>query len=107
MHVELGWAILVAIAGWRLIFSQRWLPRTWMIMIGVAILFVWGAASVPGLWFGGLRDFSYAALQFAAILVVWTGLVARAIAVNQSEKKTAATAPRRPAKSPSECSRRG
>ena len=94
-HLLYGAAILVAIFGWRMVVTPRWLARTWLVGMGGAMLFVWGVVSVPGLWFGGLRDFSYAALQFAAILVVWTGLVARAIAVNQSE----ATAPTAPATS--------
>ena len=80
-HLLYGAAILVAIAGWRTIVSERWFARTWLIAVGVGVLFVWGVASVPNVWFGGLRDFSYAALQFAPMLVMWMALVARAISV--------------------------
>ena len=84
-HLLYGGALLVAIGGWRIIVSDRWLPRTWVVAMGLGVLFVWGAVSVPGVWFGGLRDFSYAALQFAPILVMWTALVARAIAIGETQ----------------------
>jgi hypothetical protein len=84
-HLLYGAAILVAIGGWRTIVSERWFARTWLIAMGIGVLFVWGVTSVPGIWFGGLRDFSYAALQFAPMLVMWMALVARAISVRDPE----------------------
>jgi hypothetical protein len=90
-HLLYGAAILVAIAGWRVIISDPWLPRTWLIAAGIGVLFVWGTVNVQGLWFGGLRDFSYAALQFAPMLVMWIALVGRAIALN--DRDTASDAP--------------
>ena len=99
-HLLYGGAILVAIAGWRIILSERWLPRTFLIAMGLVVLLVWGTVAVPGLWFGGLRDFSYAALQFAAMLVMWTALVARAVAVDQTNPEptvTETTVPSEPA----------
>lgn len=91
-HLLYGAAILVAIAGWRTIFNEEWFARTWLIAMGVGVLFVWGVVSVPGIWFGGLRDFSYAALQFAPMLVMWMALVARAISVRDPQT-TIATSP--------------
>ena len=84
-HLLYGAAILLAVAGWRTIITERWLARTWMIAMGIGVLFVWGVASVPGVWFGGLRDFSYAALQFAPMLVMWMALVAHAISVRDPQ----------------------
>ena len=88
-HLLYGAAILVAIVGWRFIVTPAWLARTWAIGMGLAVLFIWGALTVPGLWFGGLRDFSYAALQFAPMLVLWTALVARSLAVPRVDAQAA------------------
>ena len=79
-HLLYGFAVLVALAGWRRIMSPPWLPRTWLVLMGLGFLFVNGALSVPGYWYGGLRDFSYAALQFAPVLLLWTAVAARALA---------------------------
>ena len=80
-HLLYGASILVAVLGWRFIVAPSWRARSWLVGMGVVVLFVWGAVAVPGIWFGGLRDFSYAALQFAPILVLWTALAARAMAI--------------------------
>ena len=79
-HLLYGVAVLVALAGWRRILSPPWLPRTWLVLMGLGFLFVNGALSVPGYWYGGLRDFSYAALQFAPVLLLWTAFAARDLA---------------------------
>jgi hypothetical protein len=95
-HLLYGVALLVATIGWRYVFSPPWLARTWMIAMGVGLLFVWGVVSLPGIWYGGLRDFSYAALQFAPLLVYWTAVAARAAAF-PGQQQAVATAPEVPA----------
>ncbi len=79
-HLLYGVALLVGIAGWRFLLGPSWLARTWIVATGLGLLFVWGVLALPGVWYGGLRDFSYAALQFAPIIVLWTALAARAVA---------------------------
>jgi hypothetical protein len=79
-HLLYGAALLVGLAGWRYLISPPWLTRTWVICMGLGLEFAWGALSLPGIWYGGLRDFSFAALQFAPLLVLWIALAARAVA---------------------------
>jgi hypothetical protein len=79
-HLLYGVALLVAIVGRRYLLSPLWLPRTWIIGMGLGLLFVCGVLAVPGIWYGGLRDLSYAALQFAPLLVLWIALAARVAA---------------------------
>jgi hypothetical protein len=79
-HLLYGIALLVAVIGWRHIVSPRWLARTSIIFMGIGLVFICGATSLPGYYGGGLRDFSYAALQFAPLLVLWIAMAARAVA---------------------------
>jgi hypothetical protein len=95
-HLLYGVALLVAIIGWHYVMSPLWLARTWIIGMGLGLLFVWGALSLPGFWYGGLRDFSYAALQFAPLLMLWTAMAARAAAC-RDQPQAAATTPEVPA----------
>jgi hypothetical protein len=75
-HLLYGVALLVALTGWRYLLSPQWLPRTWIAGMGVGLIFAWGTLSLPGIWYGGLRDFSFTALQFAPVLLLWTALAA-------------------------------
>ncbi|MEP7083682.1 MAG: hypothetical protein ABI854_03010 [Betaproteobacteria bacterium] len=86
-HLLYGAALLVAVAGRRFLLQPEWLPRTWIVAMGIGLLFVWGVFSLPGAWYGGLRDFSYVALQFAPVLVLWTAITARAVALYALERK--------------------
>jgi hypothetical protein len=95
-HLLYGVALLVAIIGWRFVTSPPWLARTWIMIMGLGLMFVWGALSVPGIWYGGLRDFSYAALQFAPLLVFWTATAARAAAF-RDQQQVVPTTPEVPA----------
>jgi hypothetical protein len=65
--------------------------------MGFGLMFMCGALSLPGVWYGGLRDFSYAALQFAPILLLWTAMAARASACHTRLQGVAATIPEVPA----------
>ena len=90
-HLLYGVALLVAAIGRRYVMSPFWLARTWLITMGTGLLFVCGVLSLPGYWYGGLRDFSYAALQFAPILVLWTAMAARAAAFPDRQQAVATT----------------
>ena len=85
-HLLYGVALLVAVTGWRYLATPQWLARTWIVAAGLGLLFVWGVLSLPGVWYGGLRDFSYAALQFAPILVLWAAMTAHATAKRSTER---------------------
>ncbi len=74
--------MIVALAGWRSILSVPWLPRTWTIAMGIGLMVLLGMLSMPGLWNGGLRDFSSVGLQLAPMVVVWVAHVARHMALN-------------------------
>ena len=89
-HLLYGVSLLIALAGWRYLATPQWLARTWIVAAGLSLLFVWGVLSLPGVWYGGLRDFSYAALQFAPILVLWAALAARAAAVGTAQQAVVA-----------------
>lgn len=89
-HLLYGVALAVAIVGWRFLWTPPWRPRTWLMIMGLGLLFGAGALSLPGFWYGGLRDFSYAALQFAPLLVLWTALATRAAAFGDQRHSVAA-----------------
>jgi hypothetical protein len=92
-HLLYWVALPVAIVGWRYLMSPLWLPRTWTIVMGLGLMLVWGVLSLPGYWYGGLRDFSYAALQFAPLLLLWTATAARAGAFRNQPRVVVATVP--------------
>jgi len=75
-HLLFGILLLAVIAGWRVIFSPEWRSRTWVVAMGLGLMIVKGVLSLPPYWFGGLRDFSYAGLQLAPMLVLWIALLA-------------------------------
>jgi hypothetical protein len=52
--------------------------------MGLGLMVLKGAFALPPWWFGGLRDFSYAGLQFAAILLLWIAWTGRDIALARS-----------------------
>lgn len=79
-HLLYGIALLVAIVGGRRLLAADWQLRTWIIGMGLLLMFVSGVLAMPGVWYGGLRDFSFAALQFAPLLLLWTATAARASA---------------------------
>lgn len=79
-HLLYGAALLVAVTGGRHLLSAFWLARTWTIAMGFGLVLVWGTLMLPGFWYGGQRDLSFAALQFAPILLLWIATAAHAIA---------------------------
>ena len=79
-HLLFGVLLLTVVAGWRQIFSPEWLARTWLVVAGLGLMIVKGLLSLPPYWFGGLRDFSYTALQLAPMMVLWIALVAHRLA---------------------------
>ncbi len=84
-HLLFGLALLTAIAAWRSILTSAWLPRTWIVAMGLGLISVAGILSMPPLWYGGLRDFSYAGIHFAAVLVFWIASVARTLAPRHAQ----------------------
>jgi hypothetical protein len=90
-HLLFGLPLLVAIIGWRCMFSSRWRAQTWVVAMGLGLMVVRGMLALPPYWLGGLRDFSFAGLQVAAIMLFWFALLARDIAAPaQSSREVAA-----------------
>lgn len=95
-HLLFGVLLLVALAGWRRIFTPAWLPRTWVIGMGLGLMIVKGALTLQPWWLGGLRDFSYTALQFAPMMLVWIACSARDLALAKSKAATPSSSSPRP-----------
>jgi hypothetical protein len=79
-HLLFGILLLIAIAGWRRMFTSSWRAQTWIVGMGLGLMIVKGVLSFPPYWFGGLRDFSYAGLQLAPVMLMWIALLAHDIA---------------------------
>ena len=90
-HLLFGVLLLVVLAGWRRIFTPTWLVRTWVIGMGLGLMIVKGALSLPPWWFGGLRDFSYVGLQLAPMLLLWMAWSARDTALARVRGATASS----------------
>ena len=90
-HLLFAVLLLIGIAGWRRMFSSRWRVLTWVVGMGLGLMLVKGVLSLPPYWFGGLRDFSYAGLQLAPILLMWIALLARDIAIAEPVRPADAT----------------
>jgi hypothetical protein len=82
-HLLFGILLLIAIAGWRRMFTPSWRAQTWIVGMGLGLMIVKGVLSLPPNWFGGLRDFSYAGLQLAPVMLMWIALLAHDIATEE------------------------
>jgi hypothetical protein len=96
-HLLFGVLVLVVLAGWRRIFAPPWLPRTWVVGMGLGLMIVRGVLVLQPWWFGGLRDFSYVGLQFTPMLLLWIAWCGRDVALARSGAGTGTTLPIQPA----------
>ena len=83
-HLLFAVLLLILITCWRRMFSPSWRARTWIVAMGLGLMMVKGVLSLPPYWFGGLRDFSYAGLQLAPIILMWIAWLAHDIAVSDN-----------------------
>ncbi|MEP6702136.1 MAG: hypothetical protein ABJB04_04035 [Betaproteobacteria bacterium] len=91
-HLLFGILLLIVAIRWRALFRPENRAGTWIVAMGLGLMVVKGVLSLPPYWFGGLRDFSYAGLQFASLMLLWIALSARI----SRDHKPAANAPRAP-----------
>jgi hypothetical protein len=88
-HLLFGLLLFAVVAGWREIFAPEWRARTWAVAMGLGLMVVKGTLALIPYWFGGLRDFSYAALQLAPMLVMWIALIAHRLATERTQAAAA------------------
>jgi hypothetical protein len=96
-HLLFGVLVLVLIAGRKLVFAPRWRPRTWVVAMGLGLMGIRGALALQPWWLGGLRDFSYAGLQLATMLLFWMAWVVHDLALAMRDRAEAGAAPAAPA----------
>jgi hypothetical protein len=95
-HLLFGILLLVAVVGWRRMFSPHWRARTWVVAMGLGLMAVRGVLSLQPYWLGGLRDFSYSGLQLAPIMLMWIALLAHEIGTaDRRDAKSQAIEPAR------------
>jgi hypothetical protein len=88
-HLLFALLLLLVIAGRHWIFSPAWRASTWVVAMGLGLMVARGVLSLPPFWFGGLRDFSYAALQLAPMMLMWMALLAHQIAFADRQSRIA------------------
>jgi len=76
--------LVVAVAGRRHMLTGPWKARTFVVAMAVGLMVVKGFLALQPWWLGGLRDFSYAGLQAAPVLMLWLAWLAREVAGSKS-----------------------